>query len=253
MPNHIINRVTSPDMDKLRKLLLNKEGEVDFNKIVKMPEELMIQAGSCDYGQNKYFPSAPQQKSAFKNIEVILKSLYSKDLTQKEFVDKALAHESGVIIDLIKTAKKLTEEDSMRAFIAGFYNLQKHKAINWYDWSIKKWGTKWNAYESSDEDCYLEFTTAWSSPEPIFLKISKKIPLTVVYADEDICGTNAGVVEYNNGVMIRNDAFEDLTAIGGVLFGTDPECYGDDEDGNPIITNERISVVEKALIKMDLA
>ena len=48
---------------------------------------------------------------------------------------------------------------------------------NWYDWQTESWGTKWNAYDGHIEsewdggDCCeieLHFTTAWTTPRPIF-------------------------------------------------------------------------------------
>ena len=44
---------------------------------------------------------------------------------------------------------------------------------NWYDWSVAKWGTKWNCYEFSwvtEKKC--TFLTAWSTPDPILQKMS---------------------------------------------------------------------------------
>lgn len=44
---------------------------------------------------------------------------------------------------------------------------------NWYEWSVVKWGTKWNCYEFSwltEKKC--TFLTAWSPPDPILQKIS---------------------------------------------------------------------------------
>lgn len=48
------------------------------------------------------------------------------------------------------------------------YNLKKYGFKNWYDWSIAKWGTKWDCYEFewvTDKKC--TFLTAWSPPDPI--------------------------------------------------------------------------------------
>ena len=49
----------------------------------------------------------------------------------------------------------------------------------WYNWSIKNWGTKWDAYPDSvsrDEDEYLievSFCTAWGPPIEWLVKVSK--------------------------------------------------------------------------------
>ena len=75
---------------------------------------------------------------------------------------------------------------------------------NWYDWSIKNWGTKWNSYNSTKEDDKLCFQTAWSSPHPVIKKLSEMFPDVSInhkWADEDI-GQNCGEREYFNGEEI---------------------------------------------------
>ncbi len=58
--------------------------------------------------------------------------------------------------------------------------LTGHK--NWYNWSCAYWGTKWNAYHTHLDDDYsndqleLQFDTAWSCPEPIFVKVAEMFP-----------------------------------------------------------------------------
>lgn len=64
----------------------------------------------------------------------------------------------------------------------------------WYDWSIKNWGTKWNAYEISNIEQGVKFETAWNAPMPIFKALAEKFPdysFDFKYADEDT-GYNFG-------------------------------------------------------------
>ena len=49
---------------------------------------------------------------------------------------------------------------------------QKFGDNNWYTWSAKNWGTKWNAVEPNldvDNECKLEysFRTAWDAPRGV--------------------------------------------------------------------------------------
>tara|TARA_R110002020_G_scaffold4445_4_gene19440 strand:- start:2302 stop:2724 length:423 start_codon:yes stop_codon:yes gene_type:complete len=58
---------------------------------------------------------------------------------------------------------------------------EKYGNNNWYDWSSKNWGTKWNACHTQinfecDEEIELEFDTAWDTPRPIIKKLKKKFP-----------------------------------------------------------------------------
>src|SRR4051812_6071054 len=43
--------------------------------------------------------------------------------------------------------------------------------VNWYDWQIKNWGTKWNSYKSKygaeGKQAFVYFQTAWGPPFPV--------------------------------------------------------------------------------------
>ena len=52
----------------------------------------------------------------------------------------------------------------------------------WYDWRIQNWGTKWDCYDLTIDECELPngfeatFNTAWSPPEDIHRAIVEKYP-----------------------------------------------------------------------------
>ena len=73
---------------------------------------------------------------------------------------------------------------------------------NWYDWSRKNWGTKWNSYDGGwyEEGTSIQFDTAWSTPEPIYRAIAKQFPnldFEVKFADEDM-GYNCGKFSHDS-------------------------------------------------------
>jgi len=73
-----------------------------------------------------------------------------------------------------------------------------------YNWCIKHWGTKWNAYDISYQYDDLYFDTAWSTPLPIWAALSARFPemeLVIEFADEDI-GSNCGILTYKGGKQI---------------------------------------------------
>ncbi|HEX4283685.1 MAG TPA: hypothetical protein VHZ28_01245 [Terracidiphilus sp.] len=84
-----------------------------------------------------------------------------------------------------KTERLFTEAELAKLAKTGFKN--------WYDWSCKNWGTKWNAYEATVENefgGYLEirFETAWCAPAPILAALRKKFPdleVQLNYRNED--------------------------------------------------------------------
>ena len=84
---------------------------------------------------------------------------------------------------------------------------------NWYDWSLKNWGTKWNAYDQAgpfEGENYVEyiFSTAWSCPFYVYVALAKKYDIEVKYADEDI-GFNCGRIKSKNGVIIIHKTAKD--------------------------------------------
>lgn len=74
-----------------------------------------------------------------------------------------------------------------------------------YEWCIANWGTKWNAYDIGFDYEAVYFQTAWATPLPIWVEISKRFPelqVIIEYADEDR-GNNCGRMVYLNGEQIE--------------------------------------------------
>lgn len=98
---------------------------------------------------------------------------------------------------------------------------------NWYDWSIKNWGTKWNASDGYiDESTHrIEFSTAWSFAEPVIRMLAVKTgcKIDALYADEDF-GQNCGHVVFSPDgdiddfgiVSESDDAWEIVEELWGV-------------------------------------
>ena len=64
----------------------------------------------------------------------------------------------------------------------------------WYDWRLRNWDTKWDAYDVvvTDDDpdqLEVEFNTAWSPPEAICHEIREQYPDLAVswFFDEPGC------------------------------------------------------------------
>lgn len=89
---------------------------------------------------------------------------------------------------------------------------KKYGDRNWYDWSRKNWGTKWNAYncQSDLENNIIYFDTAWSAVPGLIGKLSSMFPevtFELSYADEDF-GYNTGIVHFRNGDVIYSNIME---------------------------------------------
>ena len=196
MPNWIKNRVIAKDFEVLKKCLLNDKGEVDFNILKPMPEELNITSGGTSFvPPNRNSWSFGREIKDYDLILGELEKKYNKKLSQDEFIERV--NEDDSLIGIISQNLKTEDETTITNYSKGFYNWKKYGYVDWYNWSISTWGTKWNACETEvyEESGVIEFQTAWSKPHGIFLEIAKHTPIRVEYADEDL-GSNCGIVDF---------------------------------------------------------
>lgn len=203
MPNHCTNVIK---MKNITNKPYFTEGEynngekfkyLDFEKIIPMPEELKdatspgFEDVALYYILNKlaytdaYVP--PGLRLAYQDMLKRLDELlrYKKD--------KLLYLTDGV------------NNDCVKAGLINLKNIVNHGYNSWYDWSCHFWGTKWNSYDFSiiDNDT-VKFDTAWSSPDPIFMEISRLNPydlLSVDYVTEGSFYVN--YLEYLDGDLIE--------------------------------------------------
>ena len=157
---------------------LNDHGaavHIDFDKIIKMPEELDITAGT--------------------RAETTLSDLLRKTKEDPARLRETLKQNFEVLFDLSEEEIDLTKK-----YINNHIN---HGSIHWYDWRIKNWGTKWNPDTTSLCEDGIKFKTAWATPQPVIKKLSELFPdvqFSIEYADEDI-GNNCGGYSYQNGEL----------------------------------------------------
>lgn len=225
MPNHVENIISMKgDEQQIRKMLeaiQNDEcglGTVDFCKVISMPASLEIEAGSrTDRGLKAYQDF----------IEVYTLAGTRTDL---DLLDIPIESENaflGMRTDIKSDEWELGKQ--------AFQNIQKYGSPTWYDWSIKNWGTKWNAYGYDAGTDYserenLRFQTAWSAPHPVLEKLSEMYPNIVFvhqWADEDL-GANCGTRTYHDGKMIDEMIPEGVLAMqfALVVWEYNPEDLG---------------------------
>ena len=235
MPNWVRNRIIAKDFAELKKHLVNKKGEVDFNVAIPRPQDLNISSGSYSYEQQ---PRSWFSKFTAERIkeqapaDVLMAKHYTKSITQDHFVgvcllDKELVRTVRTIRGYkIRGEHKMSREDlheALDTFFRGYFNVQRYGWKDWYDWSIENWGTKWNACDVhvDDENQVIEFETAWSMPDGVLKEVCKYTPLRVEYADENM-GSNCGMEDY----YLDEDGNPTVAIVMNESIELAAECWG---------------------------
>lgn len=196
MPNHITTIIkASPKVLNF----LTETGTVDFSKIIPQPERLHdVRVDGTEYIA-EYLCNTGDEYGKISFIRILGK--------QKGFASM----DDSDLDNLFKMIK----------------NIRDYGHATWYGWSVKNWGTKWNAYEVTISNGAVTFETAWSHPEPVIEELSKKFPddeIEIRYADEDI-GYNLGHYTIKNGKVTKFD-IEDNIKFATDVKGVDPEEWG---------------------------
>lgn len=166
MPNHVTHRVAFKSVDKAdmdafieRFFTADETGklELDFNKIVPMPEILKDSESSSSVANGLAVLGRSDIPAGFGST----KSL-------GEMLSYAWVQGKGITTEeLLKR-----EPDCIAKAEAAIKAYEECGHTSWYSWSVENWGTKWNAYDceverTEDRELWVKFDTAWSPPSPV--------------------------------------------------------------------------------------
>ncbi len=203
MPNNITNQITfgsdSAALTTFQRMLhdMRMEGQplgsIDFNKLLPMPKELDMEAGTrTDQGlklvreYHHALDILAQRKPGMTPAEYALSLRQCEGLYRK---------------------KRMADPMTWALGEQAYTNIQRFGSPTWYEWCNRNWGTKWNAYQPCplrENDHTMVFFTAWNSVPKIVALLSRKYPeqiITYRWADEDI-GHNVGEVTLKGGEVI---------------------------------------------------
>ena len=225
MPNWVTAKLTieGTNSTEIMKSLLTpneeNEFEFDFNKIIEMPKELEIEKGSFTNKCVNLYLTALNPKH--EHVGMHMKSQKEYDevfrlLADNRLISKYDPVKESELEELIKHAdeKFKTVESQISHGKHAVDNLRKHGFMDWYDWSIENWGTKWNACnniyleEHPNEIC---FDTAWGNVSDLIAKLSEMYPenkFTYEFADEDTA-FQTGNLTFQKGEIIAGCHFPD--------------------------------------------
>lgn len=229
MPNWVQNSISlsgdERDIETVLSLVKSEESEFDFDKIIPMPKELNISSSSdnelaiiCYLSNKLTIPFEQLDGCYLKHVTNMFDNNWAKTL-----YDERLPGRKENFDELYELGKTCCE------------NIRKYGYVDWYNWRIDNWGTKWHASDIYVNHNIISFQTAWSVPDPIleaFAYICDKHNVTFEgeYADEDR-GHNTGHISSENGITAHENESHEALETYINLWG-ESDCIGEDENGN---------------------
>lgn len=211
MPNYAYNELifkSKEDFDKAVEKY-TKDGDLDFNTIIPLPESLATMNG---YMEDKHIKnitmylinSCPELIKSSNEPGFILRFI-KKLCYDTSLIDVKMVMKIQRYINDYKDKKiNYTNEDINKGKKA-LYNIVQFGYFDWYKWSIDNWETKWNACECiiNPKTLSIYWTTAWSPTVKIANEIAKscKYPVYYRYAEEQF-------TEYVGEYLFNNDNVE---------------------------------------------
>ena len=223
MPNYIKNKIIVGKTEYGRRIVDKyttiEDGEIkfDFNKVIEMPKELQIEFSSTsDKALCLYLTKINPLISYYGTKEDKLEETQYNHLINKLESKPIMSRKFRLTLEQINNLlTNHNEEDLLSLGKRQVDNVIEYNALNWYDWSIKNWGTKWNAssFITFNNTQSLTFETAWDPAIGIIIELSKQNPdikIAFLYSDESI-GCNVGWLLIHNGVIDKQGSFEDYS------------------------------------------
>ena len=220
----VVNATTEEDIEKFLSAIIGIEnGEflhIDFERIFPTPKCLPDTLCDSEHEIALYY--------------------YLMTTGNEDMVDKLFTFPQLFSMDIYKDK---TEKELSDYKIRGekIFNIALQcGSIDWRDWRINNWGTKWNAYET-DIDCFdgsvvLSFYTANHGAIPVIKKLVEMFPnleFFYKYADEVIaynCGEAYGV-DGNFSFKYAEDGSDEAMALYIECWQEEWENFKKTEDG----------------------
>ena len=182
MPDWTINtlEIIGSDRDRVKDMLVNKDGRVDFNLLAPMPESLGIDAN-------------------YMNVELVTLGILRGEIDSEHKPSsyrqcvRMLTDNGRIKAPTPEQAAAMLgyEGDRARKFIETYpkvvHNCNEHGHPDWYEWALDNWGVKWNPAASDPTSAMIEtveddgetltivFSTAWQEPLGIIEALRKRI------------------------------------------------------------------------------
>lgn len=185
MPNWCLNEVRASE--KVLNAIFDREkGQASFQKVIPMPESLMVTAGGPQSTAIIYALVKMNKNLRNETLEKLKNNRfdYYREIEQYLGDDEKTKENLQKLYKYNKEYKPDVEERNLgikhlkelgNTYISNIIN---YGYPDWYGWRNDHWGTKWDAnfIDGTPEDNYLVFDTAWNPPEGIVSKLYEMFP-----------------------------------------------------------------------------
>lgn len=239
MPNWVYNQIelqNREDTEKIAKYIRSKDQDFDFNNVIKMPEILVETSADsmaipamayCVMGdrETENLEQWRKQLDLFLDENIPNVAIQFLDDEEKNITGhiinkvepiittgdiKELIYEHKTLMELkndinISAVRPLDPDKIKAQGIATWKAVLTTGFIDWYNWSVANWDTKWNAVDSeiSITNCTVTWRTAWNPSESVIKQLAKDIPVNMYYTwFEEPRSTWAGSAVFHDGECI---------------------------------------------------
>lgn len=262
MPNWAYQEIhckNAEDLEKLKNLCADQDGDFDFNTVTPMPEDLKYTTSPSNLSALSLIVIPNPNNSYAKTNDIIQDYIKKIDNpVNKELLISQISNLKKIRNkpDIVEEVQRAMENDKTFDLYCdmkgikpnlhdyGFQMLEnyvKYGVTNWYDWTTENWDVKWNASNTSWGDTSVYFETAWSPAIKPIIKASEilQIPLFIERAEEQFT-EYGGYVEIENGQIINDKDYDsnskEMFIVSAKLIDADQDCFKFDEKRHEIVS-----------------
>ena len=232
----VVNRISvcGAEQEKINEVFdffRGVNGDMDFNKIIPMPKELIhTRKGSCEDESWAYYQA--KELEDYKELDELLTCAWVKEEGIKTR-EELLKH----LEESYKEAERICPEELKTGFATiseyGKYQhelYQKYGYRNHVDWALNNWNCSWNAFDSEREENMLKFMTLNSCVIPLIWTTSEKFPeVDFVYEVCDQCLEKVARLIIRAGEIIceyiPDEGTEEQLRLATQILGYRPEFF----------------------------
>lgn len=237
----IVNSVPASPLDLdthveeefIRTKLLTEHGYVDLNKIVAIPDDLMIGSSVWNvpclrlYATRKVangFDSHEETEQFFKELNVVANYFSQSPASLLIPADEEEAFiEANELNDDIAAHIEFGKEC--------FNNIVKYGYMTMTDFTTEMWGTKWNAHETFTNHNEVLFSTADRAAIEAIDTLAEQYPefvFTLYYIGENVEASSCGKYIWQHGRRVEQEFYEaGSNSAYEVAFDLGVECRED--------------------------